>query len=73
MITVIIQNCTRIVLNLPVTPDFIPIDINQINISEANNILRAEIPLSICFKKNLMNVILSSAIYNADLTINALS
>ena len=35
--------------------------------------LRADIPLSICFKKNLMNVILSAAIYNADLTLNALS
>lgn len=73
MITIIIQNCTRIVLNLPVTPDFIPQDINQINISEGNCMLRAEIPLSICFKKNLMNVILSGAIYNADLTLNALS
>ena len=73
MISIIIQNCTRIVLNLPVTPDFIPQDLNQVNISEGNGILRPEIPLSICFKKNLMNVILSAAIYNADLTLNALS
>ena len=73
MISIIIQNCARIVLNLPVTSDFIPQDMNQINISEGNGILRAEIPLSICFKKNLMNVILSAAIYNADLTLNAFS
>ena len=73
MISIIIQNCARIVLNLPVTSDFIPQDMNQINISEGNGILRAEILLSICFKKNLMNVILSAAIYNADLTLNALS